>query len=160
MAKRTLAAGFTFIELLVTLAIIAVLAMSAAPMAELVVKRQKEQELKSALREIRNALDAYKRAGDEGRILRRAGESGYPKTLDDLVSGVEDVKDPARARMYFLRRIPRDPLFPDAAAPAAGTWGKRSYASPHDRPREGEDVFDVYSMSPGVGLNAVPYREW
>lgn len=152
--------GFTFIELLVTLAIVAVLASIAYPMAELAQQRERERELKEALREIRTALTAYKRAGDEGRIPRRANESGFPSTLQVLVDGVEDAKDPARKKIYFLRRIPRDPTNPDAGALAPATWGKRSYASPPDKPAEGLDVFDVYSRSPGMGLNGVPYREW
>lgn len=152
--------GFTFIELLVTLAIIAVLASIAYPMAELNKQRERERELKVALREIRGALSAYKRAGDEGRITRRANESGFPRSLLELVDGVEDAKDPTRRKIYFLRRIPRDPTFTDPAAPAASMWGKRSYASPPDKPAEGADVFDVYSQSAGVGLNGIPYREW
>lgn len=152
--------GFTFIELLVTLAIVAVLASIAYPMAELTQQRQRERELKVALREIRAALSAYKRAGDEGRIPRRVNESGFPPTLQVLVDGVEDAKDPARRKIYFLRRIPRDPTNPDTSAPAQATWSKRSYASPPDKPTEGLDVFDVYSRSPGAGLNGVPYREW
>ncbi len=158
--KRQHSSGFTFIELLVTLAIVAVLASIAYPMAELAQRRERERELKVALREIRAALSAYKRAGDEGRIPRRANESGFPPTLQVLVDGVEDAKDPARSKIYFLRRIPRDPTNPDAGAPAPASWGKRSYASPLDKPAEGLDVFDVYSRSPGVGLNDVPYREW
>lgn len=152
--------GFTFIELLITLGILAVLASIVFPMVEVKKQRQREQELKSALREIRTALDTYKQASDEGRIQRRVGDSGYPRSLEDLVAGVEDVKDPARRNLYFLRRIPRDPLFEDRTTPAHLTWAKRSYASPPDRPSEGADVFDVYSRSAGTGLNGVPYREW
>lgn len=152
--------GFTFVELLVTLAIIAVLASIIYPMAELNRQRERERDLRQALREIRAALDAYKQAGDEGRILRRAGESGYPRSLEDLVLGVEDAKDPARGKLYFLRRIPRDPMFADATTPAHLTWGRRSYASAPDKPAEGADVFDVFSKSTNAGFNGVPYREW
>lgn len=152
--------GFSFIELLVTLAIISVLASIVYPMTELRQQRQREQELRVALHEIRAALDAYKQAGDEGRMHRRLSASGYPKTLRELVDGVEDLKDPARRRMYFLRRIPRDPMFPDRAAPAESTWLKRSYESAPEAPAEGADVFDVFSKSDGMGLNGVPYREW
>jgi general secretion pathway protein G len=157
---RCHASGFTFIELLVTLAIVAVLASIAYPMAELASQRARERELKVALREIRTALTAYKRAGDEGRIPRRANESGYPPTLQVLLDGVENAKDPARSKIYFLRRIPKDPTFLDQTAPAVTMWAKRSYASPPDKPAEGLDVFDVYSRSAGAGLNGVPYREW
>ena len=152
--------GFSFIELLVTLAVIAVLASIVYPMAELKQQRQREQELRIALQEIRSALDAYKQAGDEGRIQRTAGESGYPRSLQELAEGVVDVKDPTRRKVYFLRRVPRDPMFPDLNVPPHLTWLQRSYASAPDRPTEGTDVFDVFSKSDKVGLNGVPYKEW
>lgn len=152
--------GFTLIELVVTMAIVGILASIAVPLAELGAQRAKEQELRSALRQIREAIDAYKRAVDDGIILRSVDASGYPKTLDVLAGGVVDAKSPAGARLYFLRRLPRDPFYPEAGAPAADTWGKRAYASAPDAPQEGEDVFDVYSTSTKPGLNGVPYREW
>ncbi|MGH8689647.1 MAG: type II secretion system protein [Burkholderiales bacterium] len=144
--------GFTLIELVIAVAIVAILASAALPLNELVVQRAKEQDLRRALREMRTAIDAYKQASDEGRILRRIGESGYPKRLEDLVEGLEDQKSPKRERMYFLRRIPHDPF--------GETWGKRSYSSPPDDPREGEDVFDVFTLAPAKGINGRPYREW
>ncbi len=152
--------GFTLIELVITVAIIAVLASVALPLNELVAQRAKEQDLRRALREMREAIDAHKQASDEGRILKRVGESGYPKRLEDLVAGVEDQKSPRKERIYFLRRVPRDPLAADPDLPPADTWGKRSYASPPDEPSPGDDVFDVYSLSPAIGINGRPYREW
>jgi len=152
--------GFTLIELVVTLAILAVLATAVVPLAELAVKRTKEQELRVALRQIRSALDEYKRAVDDGRVAKKADESGYPASLGVLVQGVVNAKDPEGGKIYFLRRIPRDPFYVDSAAPAARTWGKRSYESPYDAPQEGKDVFDVYSLAEGTGLNGIPYRQW
>ena len=148
------ARGFTLIELVIAVAIVALLATAALPLNELVVQRAKEQDLRRALREIRVAIDAYKQAADEGRLVKRAGESGYPRRLEDLVAGVEDQKSPRRDQIYFLRRLPPDPLTED------GKWGLRAYASPPEDPREGDDVFDVFSMASGKGINGRPYREW
>ena len=152
--------GFTLIELVITLAILALLASVAMPVAELSVQRTKEQELRHSLWQIRAALDAYKRSYDEGRVSRRLNASGYPPTLETLVEGVEDQRSPDKRRIYFLRRLPRDPLHPDANAAPAATWGKRSYASPAFEPREGEDVYDVYTRAAGTGLNGVPLAKW
>jgi general secretion pathway protein G len=146
--------GFTLIELAICVAIVAILASAAAPLSELNVKRLREHELRRALREIRDGLDAYKQAAEDGRIERRVGDSGYPRRLEDLVEGIEDRRSPKKERIYFLRRIPRDPLAPD------GKWGLRSYASPPDEPQEGADVFDVYTRASGAGINGRPYREW
>lgn len=152
--------GFTLIELLVTLAIVAVLALFTVPVAEVAVQRGSEGELRLALREIRDAIDAYKRASDEGRIQRTLQGSGYPPSLQVLVDGVDDLKDPKHRKLYFLRRIPRNPLDDDPAKAPADTWGKRSYASEAKDPQEGEDVFDVYVPSKGIGLNGLAYRDW
>jgi general secretion pathway protein G len=155
-----LAGGFTLIELVITVAIVALLASVALPVSELVVQRTKEQELHRTLRQLRDAIDAYKQASDEGRIRKSVGDSGYPKKLEELAEGVEDQKSPKKDKIYFLRRIPRDPLATDPTLSASSTWGKRSYASPPDDPREGDDVFDVFSLAQGKGINGQPYREW
>ena len=152
--------GFTLIEMLITVAIVAILASIALPMTQLVVQRSKEQDLRSALRQIRGAIDRYKQDVAEGHIRRMTGQSGYPPTLNDLVDGVVDIKDPDKRKIYFLRRIPRDPLVSDPSLPADQTWGKRSYESGPDDPQEGADVFDVYPLSDGVGLNGIPYSKW
>ena len=152
--------GFTLIELLITAAIVAVLASVALPFSEMAVTRGKEHELRRALRDIRDALDAYRKASDEGRIPRAADQSGYPPSLGALAQGVTDAKNVEGRRIYFLRRLPRDPFFPDVNAPAETTWKVRSYESPPDQPKPGKDVFDVYSLSERKGLNGIPYHEW
>ena len=160
MPTRATNRGFTLIELLVTVAIVGLLSTIALPVSELAVQRSKEQELHSALRQIRGAIDAYKQAWDEGRIATTIGKSGYPPTLQTLVDGVEDPYDPEKKKIYFLRRVPRDPFATDPALAAADTWGKRSYASGADNPQEGEDVYDVYSTTPGLDMRGIAYRDW
>jgi general secretion pathway protein G len=152
--------GFTLIELVVTVAILGILAAGALPLMQLAAQRSKESDLRVALRQIRGAIDAYKAAADARKVDKPEGSSGYPPSLEVLVQGVPDVTDPKGRPIYFLRRLPRDPLVADPAVPAGKTWGLRSYASPPDAPQPGDDVFDVYSRAPGVGLNGVPYREW
>jgi general secretion pathway protein G len=152
--------GFTLIELLLTLAILAVLATTVLPVAQVTVQRQKEQELRLALREIRNAIDAYKRAYDEGHMVQVVNATGYPPTLAILVEGVEDVKNPRHVKMYFLRRVPRDPFALNAGTENADTWARRAYSSEAASPSEGEDVYDVMSKSTTIGLNGVAYNKW
>lgn len=151
--------GFTLIELVITVGIVSILASAALPLTKVVAQRAKEEELRTGLRQIRDAIDTYKRAADEGRVARAADASGYPPSLEVLVDGVDDAKIPSKRSIYFLRRLPRDP-FAAETLPAASTWGKRSYESAWDSPLEGKDVFDVYSLAKGDGLNGVPYRKW
>ncbi len=151
--------GFTLIEMVVTLAIVGLLASIAAPLTETVIRRGKEQELRTALYQIRDALDAYKRAADSGRIEKSVTSNGYPANLKVLVEGARDLRSPKGAKIYFLRRIPRDP-FAMPRREAEGDWGLRAYDSPAQNPREGEDVFDVYSKTRGKGLNGIAYSEW
>lgn len=152
--------GFSLIELLVTLTILGVLAMAVLPTVETTVRRHKERQLRSALQQIRDAIDAYKRAHDEGRIQGQPGASGYPDSLERLVDGVVDQRDPRGTRLRFLRRVPVDPMAGDAAIKPADTWGKRSYASSVDQPQEGPEVYDVYSRSRRTGLDGVRYDRW
>ena len=152
--------GFTLIELLISVAIVALLASVALPLSEVAVQRGKEQDLRRALREIRGAIDAYKQASDDGRTKRPADASGYPPTLGVLVEGVEDMRRPDGGKIRFLRRLPRDPFAAEGEAAPEETWGLRSYASPPEDPRPGKDVFDVFSLSGGTGLNGIPYKDW
>ena len=152
--------GFSLIELIISLAILGLLATLATPLMELTHKRQQEHELRSALQEIRKAIDANKAAADEGKVERKADESGYPPNLQTLYEGVIDVTDTKKRKIYFLRRLPRDPFYPDVATAAGDTWGKRSYASDYNQPREGKDIYDIFSLSPDTALDGTVYREW
>ena len=153
--------GFTIIELVITVGIVSLLATAVVPSAQLMYQRERERELRASLRTIRSAIDAYKAASDSGRIQKKLDQSGYPPNLQALVDGVEDASSAKEAvKIYFLRRLPRDPFWPDATTPAADTWGLRSYASPPDDPQPGDDVYDVRSRSSRSGLNGVPYRDW
>jgi len=151
--------GFTLIEMVVVVAIVGILAGAAMPFVRYGEQRIKERELRQSLREIRIAIDAYRKASVEGMISRKVGASGYPPTLEVLVEGVVDAKNVDSQKIYFLRRIPRDPFAP----PETGIkemWGLRSYASPANEPKAGDDVYDVYSKNQGVGSNGAKYRDW
>jgi general secretion pathway protein G len=154
------ARGFTLIELVITLAVIGLLVSAALPLAQVIAQREKEAELRTALRDIRAAIDAYKLAVDTGHVERELDKSGYPPDLKALYTGVRDLASLTNANLYFLRRIPRDPFFADGSVPAEETWGLRSYESPPDDPQPGDDVYDVHSLAADKGLNGVPYREW
>lgn len=153
--------GFTLIELLMTLAVLSVLATVVVPVVQVSQQREKEHNLRLALREIRQAIDVYKRASDAGRIRKTLGATGYPPSLNRLVEGEDDQTDPRRHKLFFLRRVPRDPMSDlPGDAPAELTWALRSYASEAASPQAGDDVFDVISRSTTSGLNGVPYRLW
>ena len=153
--------GFTYIEVIFTVAIVALMATAVVPYVEVTVTRKKEAELRQSLRDIRTALDEFKKAVDESKIEMPADASGYPPSIDLLATGVPNAQDPQKRMIYFLRRIPRDPMYegPSEVTPSE-TWGLRSYDSPPDAPQEGKDVFDVYSTNTSPGLNGVPYSEW
>jgi general secretion pathway protein G len=153
------ARGFTLMELVVTLALLGLLAMVAAPLAELTVQRQREQALRLALHDIRDAIDRYKAAADRGDIARRIGDSGYPPNLGVLVEGVIHQRSPKGERLYFLRQLPRDPMAPPSVE-AEQSWALRAYSSPPDAPSPGSDVYDVHSRARGTGINGVPYAQW
>lgn len=158
--------GFTLIELIVTVAILAILASSAMPMVQMSVQRNKENQLRTNLRQIRLALDAYKLATDEGRIKKSIDESGYPPNLSSLVLGVKDEKSADDTKIKFLRNIPLDPMTPvdgDLLAnnnEPISNWGLRSYKSDAINPVSGDDVYDIYSKSEQIGINGVPYAQW
>ena len=156
MAIRRRAAGFSLIELLVVMAVLGILAMATLPLAEVTQRRERERELKRALWEIRDAIDAYKRAADAGQIAKIG--NGYPPTLATLSEGVPDATASGQRR-YFLRKIPHDPFAPDGQT-ASQSWGLRSYASSPDRPEPGADVFDVFSQSDRIGLDGMALRQW
>ncbi|HEY1091305.1 MAG TPA: type II secretion system protein [Burkholderiaceae bacterium] len=151
--------GFTLIEMMVVLAIVGLLAAAARPLLVLSVQRSQESALRDALRSLRGAIDAYKRAADLGQVARSADSPGYPPNLRALVDGVADIRSPTGGRVYFLRRLPRDP-FADASLPAEETWGLRASDSPPDEPRQGRDVFDVFSTSGRRALDGSWLKDW
>lgn len=152
--RRRREAGFTMAELVTAAAVLAILATVTLPVAKFTAVRGKEAELRALLREMRNAIDEYKRYSDNGLIPVDLGTDGYPKDLDVLVEGV-DLVGQIDKKKKFLRRIPVDPLT------GKDEWGQRSYQDEPDSDSwGGEDVYDVYSLAPGTGLNGVPYRKW
>ena len=146
--------GFTLAELVMVAAVLGIMALIAMPVVKYSSARSKEAELRQALRTMRYAIDDYKRYSDMGLLPIDLGTEGYPKKLEILVEGV-DIVGQVDKKAKFLRRIPIDPMT------GKDEWGLRSYQDDSDSTSwGGEDVYDVYSLSKGVGLNDVPYRKW
>jgi len=153
--------GFTLVEMIITLALLAILALSALPLGKMAVKRENEVELQRSLRLMREAIDAWKKLADEKKIKFEEDTEGYPPTLEDLVKGVEvegtdaSGKGSAKKIVRFLRRIPKDPMTDSF------DWGLRSYQDDPDADVWGEEnVYDVYTKSPAVALDGTRYRDW
>ena len=152
--------GFTLIELVVTVMIVAILAAGAVPIVQLTSQRNQEAELKQALRQIREAIDLYKKAVDEGKVKKTVDQTGYPPNLEVLEQGVINQKDTKGKVIKFIRKIPRDPMNREPDLTPVDTWGKRSYASDVNAPAEGADVYDVYSRSTKKAIDGTIYNTW
>jgi len=150
--------GYTFVELLIVVMLLSILAAAAMPLVRVTVRRQKEAELRHALREVRTAIDRYKDASDRGMIggpNQRLGSEGYPPDLKTLVEGVAVTGDASGRRLKFLRRVPLDPIMNST------DWGLRSYQdAPDAMSWGGQNVYDIYSKASGRGLDGIPYRQW
>lgn len=158
--------GFTLIELVITVALVGLMSMMALPLYDVTTTRMRESELRQALRTIRQGLDAYKAAVDDGRLAGEPGASGYPPSLELLTEPLEllgkrDLSGSmATQRMVILRQLPRDPFNSEIDTPAAQTWRTRAYASRADDPQPGDDVFDVSSKSERTALDGTKYSSW
>jgi general secretion pathway protein G len=146
--------GLTLLEVLIVISILLVIAGAALPVAKVGIKRQRELDLRRALRDMRSAIDEYKRVSSQGMILQRDVDSeGYPPDLETLVEGVEQVG--SNRKLKFLRRIPIDPMTGEAE------WGMRSYQDDHDSRSWGrQNVYDVYSLSQAAALDGTQYEDW
>ncbi|MGB3433873.1 type II secretion system protein [Achromobacter sp.] len=153
--------GFTLIEMMAAVALLALLLSVALPISTLIKRRGQESELRHSLQVIRNAIDRYYQASQEGKIDKSLDRSGYPPDLASLVKGVPNKTDPNGGKLYFLRRLPADPMCEHCEGRnPADTWEVRSYDSSAESFASGRDVFDVRSKSHREGINGVPYKEW
>jgi general secretion pathway protein G len=152
------ARGFTFVELLVVMTLLLILASAAMPLARGKMQRQREAELRRSLREMRTAIDKFKDAADMGQIGAtdlKAGAEGYPPDLETLVEGVSVVGDASGRKLKFLRRVPIDPMTNSA------DWGKRSYQDkPDANSWGGQNLYDVFTRSTGTALDGTKYKDW
>ncbi len=150
--------GYSFVELIVVTSILLVLASIVLPLSQVTATRVREAELRRALREMRTAIDGFKKAVDDGLIPAtevEPGSEGYPEDLELLVEGVSAANDASGRKLKFLRRIPPDPMMPGEE------WGKRSYQDRTDaRSWGGQNVFDVFTTSDGTALDGTKYRDW
>jgi general secretion pathway protein G len=150
--------GYTFVELLIVVTLLMILASAVLPLAQVTSQRQREAELRRNLREVRTAIDKFKDSVDTGLIPTtelRPDNEGYPPDLDKLVDGVAIANDATGRKLKFLRRIPIDPMTNDTE------WGLRSYQDkPDSTSWGGQNVFDVYSKSGGTALDGTKYRDW
>ncbi len=153
--------GFTLIEMLVTLSLLAIILSVALPVNELIKLREKETELRRSLLLIRTAIDAYHQAAEEGRIEKSVSQSSYPPDLQILVQGVVDKTTPEGNKIYFLRHLPSDPMCENCEqTEPEKTWDTRSYESSHENFDAGDNVYDIRSKSTKIGINGEPYRDW
>lgn len=152
--------GFTLIEMMVTLTLLGTLAAAALPLVQRYHQQQNEAILRESLRDIRDAIDRFYLASKEGRIEKKVDESGYPPSLNSLVEGIVDKRSPNGQKIYFLRRIPRDPFCDCEGRADEETWRTRASSSPPGNFDAGKDVYDVSSSSQMPGLNGVPYAQW
>jgi general secretion pathway protein G len=150
--------GYTFVELLIVVTVLMILASAVLPLAQVTSQRQREVELRRDLREIRTAIDKFKDAVDTGLIPTtelKPDNEGYPPDLETLVEGVTIANDATGRKLKFLRRIPTDPMSGDAE------WGMRSYQDKADSTSwGGQNVFDVYTKSQASALDGTKYRDW
>jgi general secretion pathway protein G len=143
--------GLTLVELIVTVAILAILASAAVPLARFRAQRERERELRYDLWQMRDAIDHYKDAADRHAFITKMDSQNYPPDLDTLVKGV----DAQGKKLKFLRRIPVDPMTGKAE------WLLRSMQDePNSDSWGGQNVFDVASKSKGTGLDGTKYSDW